>query len=48
MNKDMKKPTNITPGPSKDIFLRYYKELRTGNSLQENLYFITVKKLREN
>jgi len=47
MNKDMKKPANINPGLSKDIFLRYYKELWTGNSLQENLYFITMEKLRE-
>jgi hypothetical protein len=53
MNKDTKKPANITPGPGKDIFLRYYKELWTDNSLQENcsntenLYILTMEKLRE-
>jgi len=36
MNKDIKKSANITPGPSKDIFLNCYKNLWINNPLQEN------------
>jgi len=36
MNKDIKEPAYIKPGPSKETLLLYYKELWTGNCPQEN------------
>jgi hypothetical protein len=33
MNKDIQESSNINPGPSKETFLHYYKELWTNNSL---------------
>jgi hypothetical protein len=38
MNKDIKEAANIKPGPSKEIFLHYYKELWNNNFLQENYW----------
>jgi hypothetical protein len=55
MNKDIIESTNITPGPSKAVFLHYYKEIWTNISLQENYLntenvedsIITMEKLKE-
>jgi hypothetical protein len=53
MNKDMKESANINPGPSKESFLHYYKELWNNN--QENYWntenvgseIITMGELKE-
>jgi len=55
MNKDMKESANINPGPSKESFLHYYKELWNNNSHQENYWntenvdneIITMEELKE-
>jgi hypothetical protein len=55
MNRDVKESANISPGPSNEIFLHYYKELWNNNFLQENFWntenvddkIITMEKLKE-
>ena len=36
LNKDIQESANINPGPGKETFSNYYKELWTNTSLQEN------------
>jgi len=53
MNKDVKESANINPGPSKESFLHYCKELWNNN--QENYWntenvdieIITMEELKE-
>jgi hypothetical protein len=54
MNKDIKQTANVNPGPSKEIFVYYYKELWTNNSIQENYWnndtddkIVTMEELKE-
>ena len=45
MSKDIKESANINPGPSKETFLHYYKEIWNTENVDDEI--ITMEELKE-